>query len=197
MSPFRSGNGAAWLDLLSTLEGRYRAQQFNTIGTTGQLRAWLRANDLEPRAAVTVADVERVAEARECLHRLAVARIEDCTPAAADVRLLNRLLDGDQGLRVTGPDLRPRRPVNVDDALARLARQAVVDLSGHGAGTLRACGDDTCSSIFLDTTGRRRWCTDLSCGNRARVRAHRRRESGPAAQAPGSRGTSSSPLRRR
>ncbi len=176
MSPFRSGNGAAWLDLLSTLAGRYRAEQVDAIDTTGQLRAWLRANDLEPRAAVTAADVDRTAEARECLHRLAVARVEGSTPSGADVRLLNRLLKGDQGVQVTGSDLQARRPATVDDALARLARQAVSDLSGQGAGRLRACGDDTCSSLFLDTTGRRRWCSDLSCGNRARVRAHRRRE---------------------
>lgn len=177
MSPFRSGNGAAWLDLLSTLAGRYRAEQVDAIGTTAQLRRWLRASDLEPRSAVTAADVDRTAEARECLHRLAVATIEGRTPPAGDVRLLNSLLEGDQGVQVSGSGLQPRRPATVDDALARLARQAVTDLSGHGAGALRACGDDTCSSIFLDTTGRRRWCTDLSCGNRARVRAHRHRES--------------------
>src|SRR4051812_46639855 len=139
MSPFRSGNGAAWLDLLSTLAGRYRAEQVDAIGTTDQLRAWLRANGLEPRSAVTAADVDRTAEARECLHRLAVATIESRTPAASDVRLLNSLLDRDQGLQVSGSSLQPRRPATADDALARLARHAVADLSGHGAGTLRAC----------------------------------------------------------
>jgi predicted RNA-binding Zn ribbon-like protein len=174
---FRTGNGAAWLDLLSTLAGRYRDERVDAIDTTETVRAWLREHDLEPGAAVTVADVVRVAETRETLHRLAVAAVRGDPPAAADVRRINAVLEGDQGLQLsrgTG-GLRPRRPASVDDALARLARQAVVDLSGQGHGALRACGDDTCSSIFLDTTGRRRWCTDLSCGNRARVRAHRGR----------------------
>jgi predicted RNA-binding Zn ribbon-like protein len=177
MGRFRRGNGAAWLDLLSTLAGRYRDERDDAIGTTESLRAWLREFDLEPAGGVTAEDVQHAAETREALHRLAVAAVKNVRPAAADVRRLNTALGGDEGLQVSAAEagLRPRRPASVDDAFARLARSAVVDLSGRGAGTLRACGDDTCSSIFLDHTGRRRWCTDLSCGNRLRVRAHRGR----------------------
>jgi predicted RNA-binding Zn ribbon-like protein len=177
MERFRRGNGAAWLDLLSTLAGRYRDEQVDGIDTTESLRAWLREFDLEPAGSVTADDVAHAAETREALHRLAVAAVRQVRPAPADVRRLNTALERDEGLQVSSNEegLGPRRPRSVDDALARLARQAAVDLSGRGAGTLRACGDDTCSSIFLDHTGRRRWCTDLSCGNRNRVRAHRQR----------------------
>ena len=177
MERFRRGNGAAWLDLLSTLAGRYRDEQVDGIDTAETLRAWLREFDLEPVGAVTTEDVAHAAQTREALHRLAVAAVRDVRPAATDVRRLNEALERDEGLQVSSgkAGLRPLRPASVNDALARLARQAVVDLSGRGVGTLRACGDDTCASIFLDHTGRRRWCTDLSCGNRTRVRAHRRR----------------------
>jgi len=177
MAGFRAGNGAVWLDLLSTLAGRYEGERLDAIATPDHLRAWLRANDLEPRAAVTVADVAHTDEVRESLHRLAVATIRGDVAAASDVRRINAALKHDGGLQVswTSDGIRPRRPASVDDALARLARQAAVDLAGHGHGALRACGDDTCAGIFLDTTGRRRWCTDLRCGNRVRVRAHRGR----------------------
>jgi len=177
MDRFRRGNGAAWLDLLSTLSGRYRDQQVDDVGTTESLRAWLREFDLEPTGGVTAEDVALVTQTREVLHRLAVAAVSGARPAAADVRRLNGVLGLDAGLQVSAAEtgLRPRRPGSVGDAVARLARDAVADLSGQGAGALRACGDDTCSSIFLDHTGRRRWCTDLSCGNRHRVRAHRER----------------------
>jgi len=179
MERFRSGNGAAWLDLVSTLSGRYRGEQVDAIGSRASLHAWLRAFDVEPTGAVTEDDVVLVTEVRELLHRLAVAAVRGARPAAADVRRLNAVLALDAGLQVTAgaAGLRPRRPASVTEAVARLARQAVVDLTGQGSGTLRACGDDTCSSIFLDLSGRRRWCTDLSCGNRARVRAHRQRVS--------------------
>ena len=159
------------------MAGRYRDEQVDGIDTAERLRAWLREFDLEPAGAVTAEDVAHAAQTREALHRLAVAAVKDVRPAAADVRRLNDALERDAGLQVSSGEagVRPRRPASVDDAFARLARQAVVDLAGRGAGTLRACGDDTCSSIFLDHTGRRRWCTDLSCGNRTRVRAHRQR----------------------
>jgi predicted RNA-binding Zn ribbon-like protein len=177
MQEFRSGNGAAWLDLISTVSGRYRTTLRDDIDTTTSLRAWLRLNDLEPTGAVTAADVTATRDDREALHRLATARVRGEPLPAADVRRLNTRLGADDGIRLTG-DRRLRRPATVGQALARLAREAARDLAGHGPGVLRACGDDTCASLFLDTTGRRRWCSDLSCGNRARVRAHRARAEG-------------------
>jgi predicted RNA-binding Zn ribbon-like protein len=67
------------------------------------------------------------------------------------------------------------RPASAREALARLARQAVDDLTEPHPARLRACGDDECSGIFVDPTGRRRWCSDERCGVKARVRAHRAR----------------------
>ena len=34
----------------------------------------------------------------------------------------------------------------------------------------RTCDDETCAGIFIDHSGRRRWCSDERCGVRARVR---------------------------
>ena len=177
---FRSGNGAAWLDLLQTRVGRYRSRQVDTIAATGALRAWLRANGLEPTGGVTEADVALVAQTREAMHRVASSVIRGGRPAPADVRARGAALRADGGLQVRrGPDgLRVRRPADVAEAVARLTRDAVQDLSGPRRGDLRFCGDETCAGIFADPTGRRRWCSDQSCGNRMRVRAHRSRAAG-------------------
>ncbi len=43
--------------------------------------------------------------------------------------------------------------------------------SGH-LGRVRACPGHDCGWLFLDRSGRRRWCAMSSCGNRAKVRAH-------------------------
>jgi hypothetical protein len=43
---------------------------------------------------------------------------------------------------------------------------------------LSLCGNPHCRLIFLDASksGTRRWCDDAGCGNRDRVRRHRRRQ---------------------
>lgn len=46
---------------------------------------------------------------------------------------------------------------------------------------VRSCPGPGCGWVFLDTSGRRRWCSMRWCGNRAKVRAHaeRRRAAEP------------------
>ena len=94
------------------------------------------------------------------------------------MRVLADVLAEDQPLRLrrSSKGLRASRPDSYPAALARLTRSAVEDLATHPTLPLRACGDDTCSAFYLDPTGRRRWCSDERCGNRARVRAHRTRQ---------------------
>jgi predicted RNA-binding Zn ribbon-like protein len=174
---FRAGNGAAWLDLLATLAGRYRERQIDALDSPAQLRAWLREHGLEPTGAVTEADLQPVRALREALHRVAKAALRDESPASGDIRLIGSTLRADRPIQVRSdrPWLTIVRPATADEALARLARDAIQDLAGPRRAQLRACGDDACSGIFIDTTGRRRWCSDQACGNRLRVRAYRSR----------------------
>jgi predicted RNA-binding Zn ribbon-like protein len=177
MSEFRTGNGADWLDLLATLLGRYRRKRVEMLAGPDALRAWLREHGMEPAAAVTTADVEAARSLREAMHRAATATVHGEPPTAEDVQVLQDALAADQPPRIrrAGSELRLTRPADASVALAWLARQAAVDLSGPARERLHACGDDTCSGIFVDHTGRRRWCSDERCGVRARVRAHRAR----------------------
>ncbi|WP_162940222.1 CGNR zinc finger domain-containing protein [Gryllotalpicola protaetiae] len=179
MTTFRSGNGAAWLDLLSTREGRYReaVRHADRISAPDTLLAWLAANDLEPTSAVTPDDVELFGAVREALHRAAVSALHHEPASAEDIRILSGALGADRGVRIerAAAGLSLARPDTAREALGRLTRAAVEDLAGPRSEQLHACGDDTCAGIFFDPTGRRRWCTDQSCGNRLRVRAHRNR----------------------
>ena len=185
VTEFRSGNGTAWLDLLAQLAGRYRERQSDAIDTQAALREWLREYGLEPTHAVTAADVELFRTAREALHRTTVSALSGERPAAEDVRVLTRALEADRpiGVRTISGGLTVTRPGTAAEALARLVREAVQDLAGTQREHLHACGDDTCSGIFLDYTGRRRWCSDERCGNRLRVRAHRARRGSAAESA--------------
>jgi predicted RNA-binding Zn ribbon-like protein len=41
---------------------------------------------------------------------------------------------------------------------------------------VKACPGEDCGWLFMDRSGRRRWCSMSSCGNRAKVRAHAARQ---------------------
>ena len=67
----------------------------------------------------------------------------------------------------------------LDYVLWRVTRSAT-DLLLSGESTrVRQCSDEYCSWLFVDASrnGRRRWCSMQLCGNRARVRSYRRRQS--------------------
>lgn len=177
VSEFRSGNGAVWLDFLATRIGRYRETQTEQLPDAAALRAWLIENGLGPREAPSERDVLFARELREALHAAAREALREAPPSLAAFRSIEAALAGDQPLRLERgrAGLQPRAPATAAQALARVAREAVEDLSGPARAQLHACGDDTCAGIFIDYTGRRHWCSDERCGNRARVRAHRAR----------------------
>jgi len=68
----------------------------------------------------------------------------------------------------------------LDAPLWPVARSAMELLLDADLSRLGECDSDTCGFLFLDTTRNksRRWCDTRVCGNRARVRAHRRRQTG-------------------
>lgn len=177
VSEFRSGNGAIWLDFLATRIGRYRETQTEQLPDAAALRAWLVENGLGPRESPSERDVEFARELREALHAAAREALREAPPSIAAFRSIEAALARDQPLRLERgrAGLQPRPPATAAEALARVARAAVEDLSGPVRDQLHACGDDTCAGIFIDYTGRRHWCSDERCGNRARVRAHRAR----------------------
>lgn len=174
---FRTGYGRDWLDFAVTLIGRYTDDPHDLIETSAGLRAWLKAWDLAPATPVTADDVAQARALRDALHQLARAAATHSEPEPGDVRTVDQALGADAPVRLRRQEgsLTASRPATAREALARLARQAVDDLTGPHPARLRACGDEECSGIFVDPTGRRRWCSDERCGVKARVRAHRAR----------------------
>jgi predicted RNA-binding Zn ribbon-like protein len=177
MEDFRTGYGRDWLDFAITLVDRYGASPHDLVDTPARLRSWLSEWGLAPTGPVTDDDVVRARALREALHGLARAAATDEPSSAGDVRVVNASLQDalPVELRRSAGAVTVGRPATTSEALARLARQAVDDLAGPNRPRLRACGDDECSGIFVDPTGRRRWCSDERCGVKARVRAHRAR----------------------
>ena len=124
----------------------------------------------------------RIRRVRDALREVAdaVAEHRRATPAAlAEVnrairaREVLELEQADDGVRVGHKHIGDP----VDDALAQLAEPIVQEIANGRPERFRICDNETCRWVFFDAspTGRRRWCSMASCGNRAKARRHRER----------------------
>ena len=174
---FRLYYGAAWLNLIATLTGRRSGPVIERLDSPHRLADWFVAIGLPPRKRPGVADLAPAIELREALYELARAAVDGRRPGSGAVRTVDRVLshDAPPRLRLSADNLAASAPPDAQAALARIARQATEHLTGTDPVRLRACADPTCAGIYLDESGRRRWCADKSCGVRSRVRAHRAR----------------------
>ena len=119
------------------------------------------------------AEVERARRLRADLHdvllgsagRAATARV---TAALSHARSRQRLKLSDSGARWSFPG----GPTLADplDAFLVAAGELLVARPRIGA-----CPGNGCGWLFVDTSGRRRWCQMAVCGNRAKQAAHTRR----------------------
>lgn len=72
----------------------------------------------------------------------------------------------------------------VDDAIARIAHDAIELLSGEDRNKLTRCQAPDCDRIFFRTHARRRWCS-VRCGDRVRAaRAYERKHQKAAVKSP-------------
>lgn len=132
-----------------------------------------------PRPAVGARVLAEVRELRAALYALLRGPESDesftlLAKRASEANALRRLTRSPDGSAVFG--LPP-----ADDARLPLhaVALATADLLGSKERRLvRACPGSGCGWLFLDSRGRRVWCTMAACGNRAKVRAHARRARG-------------------
>jgi predicted RNA-binding Zn ribbon-like protein len=98
------------------------------------------------------------ADAAVALHRFVTTAVRASRYARDDAGALR--LDGGGGLR---------RPLH------RFALLVNTLLEQHPRTAVRTCADERCGWLFLDSTGRRRWCEMAVCGNRAKARRYAQR----------------------
>lgn len=149
------------------------------LSSVGRLLEWLRQEDLLPTQPPKVSDLSRARRLRELLRPVGLAAAVGQAARADEVDELNAVLDQEPRpqLRLDVAQLSLSPPSTTSAALSRIARHAAEHLTGPEAGRLRTCDDPECGMLFLDRTGRRRWCSAEICGVRHRVRAHRSRRS--------------------
>jgi predicted RNA-binding Zn ribbon-like protein len=172
--------GKPWIDRVK--DYRDLLAWSEAAGTLPVMPARL-ARGLRERATEADAALARARETREALFRIfsavaAAAQARGGRPRAAERRARPRA-----GARASGAErggLRlgvGRRAPSLELPLWPLVRSAAELLTSPERRLVRRCASETCLWLFLDRTKNhaRRWCDMKVCGNRAKVRRHRRR----------------------
>jgi predicted RNA-binding Zn ribbon-like protein len=175
-------------EFVNTLEidGETRSEE---LGTPQQLESWLRRRGLLPQSTtLDDDDLRRGLQLREALRGMLLAH--NGAPVGREPFEAFDRLTAAAGLSVRvagdGGTLLEPTESGLEGAIGRIA--AIVYRS-EIEGTwdrLKACAADDCQWAFYDASRNRSgtWCDMSSCGNRAKVRAYRRRTRPPG----GSRG---------
>jgi predicted RNA-binding Zn ribbon-like protein len=189
------------LDFLNTRELDGSGQPVESLSTLADATAWLVEHGLlYPEEARPLARFSATRQGHLLAHirdgraglREVVESLVAVRPAAASaVATVNELLRARTVVELAFADgalVARNRHVGdaLEDALARLVDPLVESVAAGETGRLRICADDGCRWVFEDTsrTGRRRWCSMASCGNRAKAARHRARRRGQLPPAP-------------
>lgn len=164
---------------------RFTATVFDRAGSATErltdperLRLWLWANELDVAdAAMTEADLIAAKELRESIHRAGTAVAAGGRVAPAAVRVLNACSRNGNPHRVLENGGARWRGMEISDALSVIAASAIEALGGPDRDRVKACADEHCHGLYVDTSraNNRRWCNMNTCGNRAKKAAMGRR----------------------
>ncbi|WP_082899840.1 CGNR zinc finger domain-containing protein [Rhodococcus phenolicus] len=175
---FEVDSGSLCVDFVYTGGVEERAR-WESLHTPDDLAHWIATRTGVPVVDVRVGphDLAQAKDVREAVWRSLNRCIDGHEPSGTDTTTLD-----DAAAR---PDIAPQFgtpgvvvPITGDRALSTLARDAVDLLTGPRAARVKRCAADDCALVFVDTSraGSRRWCSMARCGNRDKVRAHRRKE---------------------
>ena len=171
---FRFRGGHLALDFTATLAGRLKEAQRELLATPADLDRWLVSSRLAARRpGAGEADLEQARTLRETIYAMATG-----SGSNAIRQRLNALANG----RAAVPKLTQSgglvREGSAAELLTTVAQQAVELFGGPDLPRIKQCEAGGCALLFLDLSrsGRRRWCSMDSCGNRAKAEAFRRRQ---------------------
>jgi predicted RNA-binding Zn ribbon-like protein len=174
--------GAVSLDLANSIDwatdGTERPSHTEALIEPAALATWGRRADVVAANAVlpvSMRELSRARALRRALHDVFAAVAAQRAPDARALALLkNTYLEA-----ITAADLRQSDGAWTFDWEAEDSRRvrfaAAVDAvellrDAPKLARLRMCPGNDCGWLFLDTSGRRRWCSMEVCGSRAKMR---------------------------
>jgi predicted RNA-binding Zn ribbon-like protein len=181
---FSFHRGSLALDFAGAVGSRASNQPEERLPDAAAFGRWLHEAGLlapEQRARPNAEEFARAVEVRESIARVGIALVEGSSPRTRDIATIN---DAASGLALGIPSLnadltarwKTQEPANF--ALGRIAADAITVFSAERA-RLTRCALPGCGALLLSRARNepRRWCSMETCGNRAKVAAHRARKS--------------------
>lgn len=185
------------LDFLNTDELDGSGRPVENLPTLAVATAWLVEHDLLYPEESAPLDrfgptqqehlLDHIHDARAALREVVESVVATRPAARSAIAMVNELLRARTVVELALADgalVARNRHVGdaLEDALARLMDPLVESVISGETERLRICANDGCRWVFEDTcrTGRRRWCSMASCGNRAKAARHRARLRGQA-----------------
>jgi predicted RNA-binding Zn ribbon-like protein len=155
-------------------------------GLTAKAESQKLAHLATARPKGATATLQRAVSLRESLYRIFKSVVEQWRPDTKDLEILGRELSSAReheklkhsaGVFVWAWD---DDPVLLDRILWPVVRSTAELLTSDDLARLRQCGGNKCGWLFLDTSRNhsRQWCDMKDCGNLAKVRRFRERQSG-------------------
>ena len=173
--------GAVCLDLANSVDwsaaGDERPAHTEALSTPMDLAVWGARLGLATRSDLSVTGLELKAtrRLRLAIHRaFAAIAAGDDPPQQATDALMSHYADAIAAGRLECDPGRwriawaPEDPRRIRFAAAVSAIELVMDPTQLAR--VRVCPGDNCGWLFLDATGRRRWCSMEACGSRAKMR---------------------------
>lgn len=174
------------LDFCNTLAGWAEPEPREYLASYAHLALWAReAGLIDARSterALALAEKQPQAAARQLdrARALRAALYASCTTGSPGAALDSVASEARAAAShsVLTTDAPPGRRWSIAETagLARpvleIAREAGDLLATTELAQVRACPGSDCGWLFLDRSGRRRWCTMEVCGNRAKARRH-------------------------
>ena len=164
-------------DLLDGLEDLVAWARQAGMVTAAEARAFTATGPRDAGSATRT--LGRARRLREALGRIFEAAANDARPAPRDLRLFNAFLTAALRRRRVAPrgtgyewSWAAANTPALDTLLSPVVLAAAELLTSPQRLKIRACAAEDCGWLFLDSSrsGRRRWCTMQSCGNRAKAR---------------------------
>jgi predicted RNA-binding Zn ribbon-like protein len=155
------------------------------VGLLSEAEAQIQLEEAARHSADAAVILDRAIELREAIFHIFSAVAGDRPPETADISLLNQWLRHDQErLRVVATDSGftwqwGDQGTSLGQILGPVVQSAAELLVSADLPRVKECADDRgCGWLFVDTSRNqsRRWCSMESCGNRAKVRRHRRKQ---------------------